>query len=106
MSLPVVERRDHSRLKIMAKLDISESGCAARWPHHAEDEHWRMQKAARFPRQHLPTLWGENRAPLLDKENWWLDMTKLGFEPESLVKFEKAILKPYGMVLVMRSHGI
>ena len=33
-------------------------------------------------------------------------MTKLGFEPESLVKFEKAILKPYGMVLVMRSHGI
>ena len=32
-------------------------------------------------------------------------MTKLGFEPESLVKFEKAILKPYGMVLVTGPTG-
>ena len=42
---------------------------------------------------------------LLDKENLRLDMTKLGFEPESLVKFEKAILKPYGMVLVTGPTG-
>src|SRR3970282_1394966 len=33
------------------------------------------------------------------------DMTKLGFEPESLVQFEKAILKPYGMVLVTGPTG-
>ena len=32
-------------------------------------------------------------------------MTKLGFEPESLAKFEKAILKPYGMVLVTGPTG-
>src|SRR5580700_2166174 len=32
-------------------------------------------------------------------------MSKLGFEPESLVKFEKAILKPYGMVLVTGPTG-
>src|SRR5207253_2796062 len=38
-------------------------------------------------------------------ENLRLDMTKLGFEPESLVKFEKAILKPYGMVLVTGPTG-
>ena len=43
---------------------------------------------------------------LLDKENLRLDMTKLGFEPESLAKFEKAILKPYGMVLVTGPDGI
>jgi type IV pilus assembly protein PilB len=42
---------------------------------------------------------------LLDKENLHLDMTKLGFEPESLVKFQKAIFKPYGMVLVTGPTG-
>ena len=34
-----------------------------------------------------------------------LDMTKLGFEPESLAKFEAQIAKPYGMVLVTGPTG-
>src|SRR5688500_12126847 len=34
-----------------------------------------------------------------------LDMTKLGFEPESLVKFQRNITKPYGMVLVTGPTG-
>jgi type IV pilus assembly protein PilB len=34
-----------------------------------------------------------------------LDMTKLGFEPESLAKFEAAILRPWGMVLVTGPTG-
>jgi type IV pilus assembly protein PilB len=42
---------------------------------------------------------------LLDKENLRLDMTKLGFEPESLEKFQRAVLKPYGMVLVTGPTG-
>jgi type IV pilus assembly protein PilB len=42
---------------------------------------------------------------LLDKENLRLDMTKLGFEPESLKKFERNIMKPYGMVLVTGPTG-
>jgi len=42
---------------------------------------------------------------LLDKENLRLDMTKLGFEQESLTKFERNILKPYGMVLVTGPTG-
>ena len=42
---------------------------------------------------------------LLDKENLMLDMTKLGFEPESLVKFQRNIIKPYGMVLVTGPTG-
>ncbi len=42
---------------------------------------------------------------LLDKENLRLDMTKLGFEPESLVKFHRAISRPYGMVLVTGPTG-
>ena len=42
---------------------------------------------------------------LLDKDKLMLDMTKLGFEPESLAKFEAAILKPWGMVLVTGPTG-
>src|SRR4029077_6913391 len=54
----------------------------------------------------LPTLWGEKVVlRLLDKENLRLDMTKLGFEPESLEKFQRAIIKPYGMVLVTGPTG-
>jgi len=37
--------------------------------------------------------------------NLMLDMTKLGFEPESLVKFQRNIAKPYGMVLVTGPTG-
>jgi type IV pilus assembly protein PilB len=54
----------------------------------------------------LPTLFGEKIVlRLLDKENLMLDMTRLGFEQESLTKFEKAIFKPYGMVLVTGPTG-
>ena len=42
---------------------------------------------------------------LLDKDKLMLDMTKLGFEPESLAKFEAAISKPWGMVLVTGPTG-
>src|SRR5256886_12220755 len=34
-----------------------------------------------------------------------LDMTNLGFEPDSLVKFQRNISKPYGMVLVTGPTG-
>jgi type IV pilus assembly protein PilB len=54
----------------------------------------------------LPTMYGEKIVMrLLDKENLRLDMTKLGFEAESLAKFQKAIFKPYGMVLVTGPTG-
>ena len=54
----------------------------------------------------LPTLFGEKIVMrLLDKDNLMLDMTRLGFETESLRKFEKAILKPCGMVLVTGPTG-
>jgi type IV pilus assembly protein PilB len=54
----------------------------------------------------LPTLFGEKIVlRLLDKENLMFDMLRLGFEPESLAKFEKAIYKPFGMVLVTGPTG-
>jgi type IV pilus assembly protein PilB len=42
---------------------------------------------------------------LLDKSKLMLDMTKLGFEQESLTKLEAAINKPWGMVLVTGPTG-
>src|SRR5438034_1134515 len=54
----------------------------------------------------LPTLFGEKIVlRLLDKDKLMLDMTKLGFEPESLVKLEAAIARPWGMVLVTGPTG-
>jgi type IV pilus assembly protein PilB len=54
----------------------------------------------------LPTLFGEKIVlRLLDKDKLMLDMTRLGFEQESLTKFEKAIFKPWGMVLVTGPTG-
>ena len=54
----------------------------------------------------LPTLFGEKVVlRLLDKEKLMLDMTNLGFEAESLVKFQRNIARPYGMVLVTGPTG-
>src|SRR4029077_4578825 len=42
---------------------------------------------------------------ILDKGNLTLDLTKLGFEPNALQDFMKAISSPYGMVLVTGPTG-
>jgi type IV pilus assembly protein PilB len=56
------------------------------------------QKEIDFRVSVLPTLFGEKIVMrLLDKDKLMLDMTKL-VRPESLAKFETAILRPWGMV--------
>jgi type IV pilus assembly protein PilB len=105
---PPVKLKDAitSRLKIMAKLDISEKRLPQDGRIMLKMQLGGRKKQLDFRVSTLPTLWGEKIVlRLLDKENLRLDMTKLGFEPESLVKFEKAILKPYGMVLVTGPTG-
>ena len=95
-----------SRIKIMSKLDIAEK----RLPQdgrimikYVKDG---KKKELDFRVSTVPTLFGEKIVlRLLDKENLRLDMTKLGFETESLQRFERAILKPYGMVLVTGPTG-
>jgi type IV pilus assembly protein PilB len=95
-----------SRLKIMSKLDISEKRLPQDGRIMLKMQIGGRKKQLDFRVSTLPTLWGEKIVlRLLDKENLRLDMTKLGFEAESLVKFEKAILKPYGMVLVTGPTG-
>jgi type IV pilus assembly protein PilB len=95
-----------SRIKIMAKLDISEKRLPQDGRIMLKMQIGGKKKQLDYRVSTLPTLWGEKIVlRLLDKENLRLDMTKLGFEQESLTKFEKAILKPYGMVLVTGPTG-
>jgi type IV pilus assembly protein PilB len=105
---PPLRMRDAliSRIKIMAKLDISEK----RLPQDGRIK-IKLKSSGRsreidFRVSTLPTLFGEKVVlRLLDKEKLMLDMTKLGFEPDSLEKFKRNISKPYGMVLVTGPTG-
>ena len=95
-----------SRIKIMAKMDISEKRLPQDGRIMLKMQIGGKKKQLDFRVNCLPTLWGEKVVMrLLDKENLRLDMTKLGFEPESLEKFQRAVLKPYGMVLVTGPTG-
>jgi type IV pilus assembly protein PilB len=105
---PPVKLKDAltSRIKIMSRLNISEK----RVP---QDGRIRIRtlvkekiKELDFRVSVLPTLFGEKIVlRLLDKENLMFDMTRLGFDPEPLKKLERAIHKPYGMVLVTGPTG-
>ena len=105
---PPVKLRDAmiSRIKIMAKLDISEKRLPQDGRIMIRMLHNNRKKQLDFRVSVLPTLHGEKIVMrLLDKENLRLDMTRLGFEKESLEKFQRAIFKPYGMVLVTGPTG-
>jgi type IV pilus assembly protein PilB len=95
-----------SRVKIMAKLDISEKRLPQDGRIMIKYRSQHRIKELDFRVSTVPTLFGEKIVMrLLDKENLRLDMTKLGFEQESLTRFEQAILRPYGMVLVTGPTG-
>jgi len=95
-----------SRMKIMAKLDIAEKRLPQDGRIMIKYKADGKKKELDFRVSTVPTLYGEKIVlRLLDKENLRLDMTKLGFEQSSLTKFERNILKPYGMVLVTGPTG-
>ena len=95
-----------SRIKIMAKLDISEKRLPQDGRIKIRFQDNGSPKDIDFRVSCLPTLFGEKIVMrLLDKDKLMLDMTKLGFESESLVRFEAAIQKPWGMVLVTGPTG-
>ncbi len=92
-----------SRLKILARLDISER----RIPQDGRIK-LRLSKAKTvdFRVSVLPTLFGEKVVlRLLDPSSLQLDMTKLGYSEQSLKWLKEAIHKPYGMVLVTGPTG-
>lgn len=105
---PPMKLRDPliSRLKIMSKLDISEKRLPQDGRIKIKVKVDDRSRELDFRVSTLPTLFGEKVVlRLLDKDKLMLDMSKLGFEAESLEKFQRAIANPYGMVLVTGPTG-
>jgi len=104
MNLPLkIKNPITSRMKIMAKLDIAER----RLPQDGRIK-LRLGKKREidFRVSVLPTLFGEKTVlRILDKANLQVDLTKLGFEEDSLKKFLDSLTKPYGMILVTGPTG-
>jgi type IV pilus assembly protein PilB len=91
-----------SRIKIMSELDISEK----RKPQDGRFKIRHGGKSVDFRVSCLPTVHGEKVVMrLLDKSNLNLDLASLGFEKESLAKFDRAIRRPFGMILVTGPTG-
>jgi type IV pilus assembly protein PilB len=95
-----------SRLKIMAKLDISEK----RLPQDGRIKiRLRVEERSRdldLRVSTVPAQFGEKVVMrLLDKSKLQLDMTQLGFEAEPLRRFKDSIDRPYGIVLVTGPTG-
>jgi type IV pilus assembly protein PilB len=91
-----------SRIKILSSLNIAER----RVP---QDGRLKLKMANRvidFRVSTLPVLFGEKIVlRILDKGNLTLDLAKFGFEPKAEQDLMKAILNPYGMVLVTGPTG-
>ena len=95
-----------SRVKIMARLDIAEKRLPQDGRIKIKTRIEGRVKDLDFRVSVIPTIFGEKIVMrLLDKDKLMLDMTRLGFEAESLRRFENAIFKPYGMVLVTGPTG-
>jgi type IV pilus assembly protein PilB len=105
---PPLKFRDaiSSRIKIMSKLDIAEKRLPQDGRIKIRFNESGTPKEIDFRVSILPTLFGEKIVMrLLDKDKLMLDMTRLGFEAESLAKYEAAISRPWGMVLVTGPTG-
>jgi type IV pilus assembly protein PilB len=91
-----------SRVKILSQLNIAER----RVP---QDGRLKLKMGSRvidFRVSTLPVLFGEKIVlRILDKGNLTLDLTKFGFEPKAEKDLMRAILNPYGMVLVTGPTG-
>jgi len=92
-----------SRIKIMAKLDISER-------RRPQDGRIKVKASngmeVDLRVSVLPTIFGEKIVMrLLDKSNLKLDMTQLGFEEDDLEVFKAKINESQGMVLVTGPTG-
>ncbi len=91
-----------SRVKILSQLNIAER----RVP---QDGRLKLKMGTRvidFRVSTLPVLFGEKLVlRILDKGNLTLDLTKFGFEVKAERDLMKAILNPYGMVLVTGPTG-
>jgi len=95
-----------SRVKLIAGIDIAERRLPQDGRIKTKLTVDGKTKAVDMRVSSLPTIHGEKIViRLLDKDNLMLDLTKLGFEPLSLQRFDKAISEPWGIVLVTGPTG-
>ena len=91
-----------SRIKIMSALNIAER----RVPQDGRIKLKMGKRVIDYRVSTLPVLFGEKIVMrILDKGNLTLDLSKFGFEPKAEADLLKAILNPYGMVLVTGPTG-
>ncbi|MDP2942896.1 MAG: ATPase, T2SS/T4P/T4SS family, partial [Candidatus Omnitrophota bacterium] len=91
-----------SRIKIMASMDIAEK----RLPQDGRIQLTVANKNVDLRVSTFPTLNGENVVlRILDRSRAFLELNQLGFPPETLKVFEKAITRPYGIILVTGPTG-
>ena len=91
-----------SRFKILADLNIAER----RLPQDGRIKLRIGKRVIDFRVSTLPTLFGEKIVlRILDQGNLTLDLEKFGMEEKAQEDFMRAILNPYGMVLVTGPTG-
>ncbi len=91
-----------SRIKIMSSLNIAER----RVPQDGRIKLKMGKRVIDYRVSTCPVLFGEKIVMrILDKGNLTLDLAKFGFEAKAEADLMKAILNPYGMVLVTGPTG-
>jgi type IV pilus assembly protein PilB len=97
-----------SRVKIMSNMDIAEKRLPqdGRIKMRVKLENNKGKKDVDMRISCLPTIFGEKIvARILDRDNLNIDLNKLGFESESLATFQRAIARPWGIILVSGPTG-
>ncbi|VAX39552.1 General secretion pathway protein E [hydrothermal vent metagenome] len=91
-----------SRVKVMANLDIAER----RLPQDGRIELQVGGNPVDLRIAVLPTMWGESVVMrVLDRSNVELELDRVGFREDELVRFRKLISKPNGIVIVTGPTG-
>jgi len=91
-----------SRLKIMANMDIAERRIPqdGRMTVTVDNQPVDLRIAT------VPSVWGEEVIlRILDRSSSLLTLTELGFLPDTLRRYEQAITKPHGAILVVGPTG-
>jgi len=91
-----------TRIKVLANLDIAERRIPQSGAYKA------MVKGAEVNLRisTYPTIFGEAVAiRILDKRNILLGFDQLGFQPETLARYQKILEEPYGIILVAGPTG-
>lgn len=95
-----------SRVKLIAGIDIAEKRLPQDGRIRTKMTVNSRTKTIDMRVSSLPITHGEKIViRLLDKDNLMLDMSKLGFEHDSLKKFDRNICEPWGIVLVTGPTG-